>query len=325
MVISVLGFEQAGAPSANGSQKFFFDFMQSYPLPIEKSGTGPKANIYGPPWRWWGDLRIGSFPQQVTAPVSQFAAQFGSQWAALPVNKLAQSGDFRIGLERRIAAFGSYFLRAPGALYERTSLGLLFYFGAQGQLSSPAATAQMFNLPTPGTQQRTAFDRAFPPSRYPDLTLTGVSYIGFVPPNRGFAYQQYGAGFRLTTRFLNAAGRMLSAPALISASFGQNEAVTGGARRGIVGTFEAFYPLPLGLGSSEIGAIYLFGRMSLALRRPITVDAPLALTPAPGIAVTNPNVAVIAMPAARDLYTIGVGIDAVEILKGLFNFGKPAT
>jgi len=322
IAISILGFEQSGAVSTSSSQKFFFDFFQSYPLPLESARNGPKADIYGPPWRWWSDLRIASYPQQVTAPVSQFSSQFALQGANLPVNKLAQSGEFRLGLERRIVGFQSYFLRGPGTLYERTSLGAFFYFGAQGGLSSPVQTAEVFNMPTPGTPQRAAFDRAFPVSSYPDLALPATAYAGFIPPSRDGAYRQCGAGFRLTTHFFNANGRMLQAPAMISASFGQNELVTAGKRRGVAGTFEGFYPLPLGLKSKEIGTIYLFGRTSLALDGFARRQTQLALIPAPAIPIIDPSVPVIALPGSRDTYTIGVGIDAVEVLKGLFNLSK---
>jgi hypothetical protein len=317
--ISVVGFEKAGATSADSDPKFFFDFFQSYPLPIERSTWGPKANIYGPPWRWWGDVRIASYPQQVSVPVSQFAGQFAQQLGNLPVNQLVQYGEFRSGLERRIAGFSQYFLPEQGAAYERTSLGAFFYFGGQASLSNPAKIAQVFDIPDPGTPQRAAFDRAFPVSRYPDLGLPATTYIGLTPPDREHAFWQYGAGFRLTTRFFDKDKGVLPAPAMISAAFGQNELITGGRRRGIVGDFEGFYPLPLAAGT----IMYLFGRANLRLGGASPLETPLALAPAMSggkpVQITDPSVAVIAFPSNRDTYAVGVGMDLVQVTKTWMN------
>jgi hypothetical protein len=65
--LAVIGLEQSGAASADSSQKFFFDLFQSYPLPIKTSKAG------GSSWRWWANVRIASYPQQVTAGVGQFS------------------------------------------------------------------------------------------------------------------------------------------------------------------------------------------------------------------------------------------------------------
>jgi hypothetical protein len=241
------------------------------------------------------------------------------QWASLPVNALAQSGEFRVGLERRVAGFASPFTSAQGSLYERTSLGAFVYFGAQASLSSPAVVAQVFTIPAPGTAQRAAFDQAFPVSQYPQLTQ--ASYIGFVPPSRDRAFQEYAAGFRLTTRFFYPSGAILPAPAMLSASFGQNQMITAGERRGIVGAFEAFYPLPLAIKSKEIGAIYVFGRATLRLGGSARLAKPPALAPA-AVPVTDPAVAAIALPSDRDTYSIGVGIDAVQLMKRLVSVGR---
>ena len=218
--MSVVGFEQASAASAGGTQDFFFDFYQSYPLPVKRLAEAPKASAKGPLWRWWGDVRIASLPQAVSTPVSQFVGTFVQQVASIPVNQLARSGEFRTGLELRTGGFETHFVRTSGAAYERTSLGAFFYFGTQGALDGSTGK------------------RAFP---------------------------EYSGGFRLSTRFIDTKGRPLRAPAMIAASFGQNELTSNGKRRGIVGTFEGFYPLPVGSKSAGFGTLYLFGRASLLL------------------------------------------------------------
>ncbi|MBV8847132.1 MAG: hypothetical protein JO307_30350 [Bryobacterales bacterium] len=245
LVMSVVGFEQASSVSAPGAQSFFFDFFQSYPIPLGRASSASATDVYGPAWRWWGDVRIASFPQQASMTVAQLAGTFTQQVATLPVSQLAHSGEFRTGLERRIGAFEQPFARMSGPTYERTSLGAFFYFGAEAALVAPAG-------------------------------------------NRPF--EQYGAGFRLYTRLINSKGQTLHAPAMIAASFGQNELVTGGMRRGVVGTFEGFYPLPLGVKSKELGTLYLFGRAAVRLGSPAN---------------------------NRDVYAIGVGVDAVGVIRDL--------
>ncbi len=294
--MSVVGLEQAGGSSAAGAQKLFIDVFHSYPLPLQL--------------RWWGDIRIASYPQQVNTTLGQAAADLISQFNKTPVNQLAQFGEFRTGLERRVTSSAS----------QKTSLGLIAYFGSLGSLTSPTQTAQVFQMPPDGTPQSAAFNAAFPVSKYPMLGLPATQYVAFTPPARDRFYLQYGAGFRLTARSSDSNGNTLPGVAMISASFGQNEFVTGGLLRGMVGTFEAFYPLPLGSGTKVSGVFYLFGRTSLRLGGAGSPSTPLALMPAPQVPVTNPNVAVIALPSNRDLYTIGIGIDAVQLFS---NFRAP--
>ncbi len=116
---------------------------------------------------------------------------------------------------------------------------------------------------------------------------------------------------------------------MLAVSFGQNELVTGGIRQGVVGTFEGFYPLAIP-GTQTVGVLYLFGRADLRLGGPTALTTPIALTPATmtsngttvPVPVTNPNVAIIALPSNRDRYSIGIGIDAVQIFQGLLSKTK---
>ena len=287
--MSVVGLEQAGGSSATSDQKLFIDIFHSDPLPLQL--------------RWWGNVRIASYPEQITTTVGQAAADLINQFNKTPVNQLAQFGEFRTGLERRLSSSAS----------QRTSLGFIAYFGSLGSLTSPAQTAQVFQKPPDGTAQQAAFDAVFPVSKYPMLGLPSTQYIALTAPARDHFFLQYGAGFRLTARSFDSTGSALPGVAMISASFGQNEFVTGGMLRGIVGTFEGFYPLPLGSSTKVSAVFYLFGRTSLQLGRAGSPSTPLALTPAPGVPVTNPNVAIIALPSNRDLYTIGIGIDALQL------------
>ena len=321
IVMSVIGFEQAGGASAKGDQKFFFDIFDSRPLPGLK---GKADDIFGPPWRWWGSVRIASYPQQITTPVSQFASGFATQVGNLPVNQLAAFGEFRAGIEKRIASFRQLFLAVPATTSERTSLGVVAYFGGLADLNPPEQRVAVLEIPPPATPQRFAFDTVFPSKQYPILSVSGTKYIGLTTPDHNSFYWQYAAGFRLTTRYFDPDGTLLSAPAMFSATFGQNELVTGGHRRGIVGTFEGFYPLPLGPRGKNASLFYLFGRADLRLGR-ANVGRATAVPLAPAldaatnspVSATNPGVAVIAIPSNRDLYSIGVGIDAVQVINAI--------
>ncbi len=306
---SVVGIEQAGGSSANGDQKLFLDVFHSYALPFGKSGAQTE-----PGWRWWANIRIASYPQQIGTTVGQLATGFANQLNRTPVNQLAQFGEFRTGVERRVADFQGTLVPSPAQASEKTSLGFFVYFGSLGSLSSPAATAQVFQAPPDGTPQSAAFQTAFPAAKYPALGLPTTQYIAFTTPARDRFFRQYGAGFRLTTRFFDSSGAALPGTATLSVSFGQNEFVTGGMLRGIVGTFEAFYPIPLGSRTKGAAVFYLFGRTDLRLGGPAAFSTPLALIPAPLVPATNPNVAIIALPSNRDVYTIGIGIDAVQLI-----------
>ncbi|MGH9558584.1 MAG: hypothetical protein ACRD30_05040 [Bryobacteraceae bacterium] len=295
---SIIGLEQAGASSAQGSQKLFADLFRS-------------AAIYGQGLRWWSDVRIASFPEQIAAPVSRFNP--ASLAANLPVNQLAQFGEFRTGIEQRIAQSRAGLPR-PGVRQERNTLGFFAGFGAIGALGSPANFAQIFNLPPEGTPQAAAFHSAFPNFQIP----SGTQYVAFAPPDHGRAFLEYAAGLRLTTHFIDAAKGTLAQTAMFSVAFGQNELITAGKRQGVVGTFEGFYPLPI-----PGGFVYLFGRSDVLLGRPSALRASLALSPAaPGVLPSDPNVAIIAWADHRDLYTIGLGIDAGQIIASIAGKSK---
>ncbi|MBV8846933.1 MAG: hypothetical protein JO307_29340 [Bryobacterales bacterium] len=315
IAVAIVGFEQAGGTSAKSDQKFFFDIFDSRPLPFGKNDP-----VYGPAWRWWASVRIASYPQQVTSPVGQF--DLGAGVAAVPVNQLAGFGEFRAGLEKRVSSFKQYFLPVPGGSSERTSLGMVAYFGGLANLNAPGERVNVYNLPDPQTPQGQAFANALPASKYPILSAPNVKYIGLTAPDHQRFYWQYAAGFRLTTRFFDRDGTMMAAPAMFAATFGQNELVTGGQRRGVVGTFEGFYPLPMGPRGKNANLIYLFGRADLRLGGPSIGGTPLILDPAldankNAISSSNPNVAIIAVPSNRDLYSIGVGMDAIGLVNSI--------
>jgi hypothetical protein len=321
IVIPVIGFEQAGASSANSSQKFFFNFFISRALPLRNSGYDGRdeaGKVFGPKLRWWGDVRIASYPQQITSGVGVFATGFATQVAQLQVNKLAQAGEFKTGIDYRLSSFPRFFPSVGATSKERTQLSFVAGFGAISPLN-PTESLEIFKTPPVGSAQRSAFLAKFPSS-------TNFLYTGFVTSDRDRFYWQYGAGVRLTTLFFDDLGLQGASPAMITYSLGQNQLVSGGLSRGVVQRLEAFFPLPLGDRFKD-NSLYLFGRVEMRLAPPHQIT-PFILEPAdPNVTGFNPQVNIVAMRSNRDIYTIGVGVDAVKLIKtvtGQSNKNLPA-
>lgn len=353
IIIPVIGFEQAGASSAQSSQKFFFNFFISRPLPIwgnkgyevltqeqrvtlakseaqRKCGNNQHcidklidkakedtecdreklcaARVFGPKLRLWGDVRIASYPQQITSGVGEFATGFATQVAQIKVNQLAQAGEFNTGLDYRISSFPKIFPTIGDNSDERVMLSGIASFGAISPFN-PLDVLQIFVNPDPASAQGPAFYAKFPSSK-------GFQFTGFTTPDRDRFYWEYGAGVRLTTLYFDHAGNQGLSPAMVSYTLGQNQLVSGGHSSGWVQKAEAFFPLPLGERFAKtITTLYLFGRVDMRLSRPHQTT-PFVLQPAdPSITGFNPQVNIIGNASNRDLYTIGVGVDAVKLVK----------
>ncbi len=313
---AILGFQQTGASAAAHTQSYFFDFYISRPFPIVRDPCESRDEIdqlYGPRARWWGNVRVSSYPQQVTAPVATFVADFPGQVKSLPVNKLAQSAEFVTGLEWRFMEFGH---ALDGNDRDERQLFALSVFGGGGATGAldPPETLQIFETPAKDSPQYPRFAAAFPDA-------ANSPYVGFIAPDRDRFYRQFSAGLRLTTMYVKKGLRgqpdepYLAAPALISVSLGRNEIVTRGRMEGVVGRFEAFYPLLLyGERSERAAIIYLFGTAMLRLGD-ATQTTPFVLRPAPQIQGFESEVAIVPLGSNRDTYLIGVGIDLAHLIR----------
>jgi hypothetical protein len=331
---AITGFEQAGASSANSDQEFFFDFFISRPLP---GINWSHANTFGPALRWWGDVRIASYPQQVNSTISQFATDFGNQVGNLKVNEVGRFGEFRAGIDLRVASLAKAF--PSNGDKQRSMLSIVAYYGALGAFHPPTGAAlfassstssliqnlvPVYKIPTGDTPQAKAFQNAYPASKYPALSSAGAQYVAFTFPDRNQFYRQYGAGLRLMTRFYDENGNLLPAPAMVTASFGQHELVSGGKLRGVVGNFEGFYPYRL---KTPALTVYLFGRANLRLAhavesQPIVLERAKNASGQQDVPISDPGVVIIAEPSRRDMYTIGVGMDFASLLGKWFNKGS---
>jgi hypothetical protein len=256
--------------------------------------------------RWWGNVRVASYPQQISTPVAEFASTFAATIGKLKVNELAQSAEFVTGLEFRLFETNSLFGRSEDTR-QRFALALFLGGGATGPLD-PKSTLSIFAVPSPSSPQYPSFVKNYPQA-------AGSTYVGFVSPDRDRFFRTYFGGFRLNTDYLSGRNRapLNSAPALVAIAVGQNEIVTGGKLSGLVGRIEAFYPLPIG-ERRLLSGIYLFGTAMLRLTGAKEVT-PFILQPAPGtVHGYDPNVAIISKSGTRDIYRIGVGIDLVSAI-----------
>ena len=230
MARAIIGFDQAGASSTESARHFFFDFFISRPLPGRPGDVarGSDSEIYGPKWRWWGNVRIASAPQATTTAVAAFAAKFATQVGNLKVNELAQSAEFLTGLDRRLFTFHNPLKGEVEDTRQRFVLGAFFGAGATGVFHPPQAELQLFSVPAADSPQAARFAALYP-------TPSNVKYVGFIPPDRDQFFRQYYAGVRLATYYLDLDGESLAIqPAMVSVAFGQNELVTEGELKGIV-------------------------------------------------------------------------------------------
>ncbi len=300
----LVGYQQAGASSAKFSQTYFLDFFTARALSSTHlwGSCNASGSCVSGRWSLWGDIRIASTPQQVTSGVSAFVANFVSQAQKVPVNQLAQSADFQSGLEFRLHTF----VRKPSdiVLGYRT-LGLITYFGARGSFEPPANQAQIFAVPAANSPQYASFAQQFPGA-------AGSKYVGFLPPTPERFYRSYGLGFRVTTFDKD---QPLAPPATYTFSAGQDESVTGGILRSVVGRFDVFYPLPIGGATGKYKFVYLFGTATLRFSRTAAIPA-LALQPA-SVQPSDANLALVTLRSTRDTYRIGAGIDLINLVQSI--------
>jgi hypothetical protein len=272
---AIFGIEQSGASSAASEAHPFLDFFFNAPL------TGRRLLA-------WGDIRLTTTPQQVTAFISS-TANVGTAITGNKVNDIATSFDFRFGPELQLN---------PGNQDHRVSL--IVGFGATSPLTAPEQTAQIFKVPTEKTNSQ--FANFF--VDYPEAV--GKTYIAFVRPERDRFLRQYYAGLRLKSY-----PRGDKFPSMLDVTFGQNSAVTGGKLRHFVLGIDGSYHLTFFDKS-----MYIFGSTNLKFGGDKMVRTPYVLEPADtSVKLTSPDLTITARQMNRDVFRIGFGIDLVELFK----------
>lgn len=353
LVRGTVGFDQVGAAGTDSSQKFSFDFFISRPIPLlfpNRNSNSNTSRIFGPRFRWWGDVRLSSFPQQVNTDILTFANNFAGNSGKVPVNQLVQTAEFVSGPEFRVSQFNV----PSGSLSDDSrQVFALTVFGGYGAIGpfSPGQNATVFQVPATTTQQYLALCQQFP-NQFPDPAAgvscgprtvtpaaTPAQFVAFVPQTSDRFFKKWMIGPRLYTFYTkaNADGELLhTAPATVDFGVGQSELVTSGKLSGgTVGYVSGFYPFPMGdrLDPKTV-VIYLFGEATMKMTSrqlkpepgvtiPTNPKNPIFLTPAidannTAIPITNPNVLAIIVPSNnRDTYRIGAGLDLVSVWKRL--------
>jgi hypothetical protein len=299
---AVVGFEQQGASGTDSNQNFIFDFFIT--RPVFKAGHV----------RWWGDVKVGAFPQQVNTELVTFGQQFAETFGQLKVNQLAQSAGFVTGPE---------FMLTPG-MTKKFQLSLIAGAGATGP-NSPSDNVNVFQVPDTASPQYATYTKQFGP------VPPGGKYVAFLPQSNGRFLRQWQAGLRLYSFYTGVKNGLGGLPATVEFSIGQNELVTSSRLSGLVGHVSAMHPFsfgPAGQPDKKV-ILYLFGEVTNAYARSIIKDAPAPLAPALDsssnpIPITNPGVYTVSVPSnRRDTYRIGVGIELVSVLNALWP-PKPA-
>jgi hypothetical protein len=322
---AIIGYQQAGSSSSSFTQNWFTDFYISRPvtLSFERVQDGMDSNgkkiyhVTDNHLRWWGNVRIASFPQDGNQTVAATATGLPAQVGALKLNQLAQGAEFLSGLEW-------VFHRTPTVRgfsensLQRFSFGVIAAFGATGFFTSPSNNVQVYQVPGASSPQLPAFQQA-----YGNVT---TPYVAFIQPDTQRFPKEYLTGLRLTTRYIDPSGMPLTtAPAMLAISLGQNQIITADRWTGVVGRFEAFYPLPFAnRGPGKVGAfssLYLFGTAQMRLGGHYKPTPSLVLGPAPTmtppINAFDSDVTLVTTPNARDEYRIGFGVDLVGLISQL--------
>lgn len=305
---AIAGFEQGGASGADGTQRFFLDFYVNRPVP----GLFRVTTKDGEPWfRWWGDVRIATAPRSIGSAIS--AASLASNATSLKFNQLAQSAEFLTGLDLRLGYICCALWGQSAVSCQRFLLSFTTAFGASGSLkaSPPPSSATVFDNPV-DSPIYASFIQAYPAAANP-----AYKYVSFLPPFPDRYAQEYFGGFRLTTRYADAQGNALrTASAMVSAMIGQSELITPGRLRGVASRIEAFYSLSTGK-PGVWSAVYLFATAQLRLGGAHGNGFPLTEVASPDPASDNTNTLYITDRTSRDDYSIGVGVDLIQVLNSV--------
>jgi hypothetical protein len=308
---AIVGFEQAGASSAESSQKPFLDFFFGAPV-------GRRARDVAPRVLLWGDARFASFPQQNgPSNLSGLTSGFLDAFTAAQPNKLIQSFDFLAGVDVRIIPLNDkgYFSLMPGTR-QRTSLSLIASFGAITPLSTSNDQAELFAaIPKKDGKTDPEFLKLFPGSE-------GKDNIAFVNPVRDRFFRQYYGGLRVKTFFYDKHNELINRfPAIIDFSVGHNEAVTGNLKD-LVFKLEGFYPFPF----KDASFFYLYGTALMKLGGKNQSDLPIFLKPpTDGATLSDPGTLIVPVDSnpflrsTRDSYRLGVGVNIIELINKLRN------
>jgi putative Ig domain-containing protein len=299
---AVVGYQQAGAASADFEQNYFFDLFVSQSLPFLQ-----KINPdFGERWRAWGAIRAISAPQSGDVTIGGLANGLVTNISNLKANEAARVFDYLGGLEVRMPGFSNSSLLPSFDRDTKQKFSLSFI--ASGGFITPTSPTQTVNTFKISDQFRTEYEKTVGGAE-----LRGKDYVAFVQSDRDRFFRQYYAGIRMQTFYFNRHNVPLQRfPAQLDLQFGVNEYVTAGRVRGGVIRLDGYFPLPY----ENLKFINLFGTWMI---RPVRskVTNTLILEPVNDNEQIrfDPQTAILPVSQFnRDYYRIGVGIDFVSFM-----------
>ncbi len=323
----IAGYEQSGANSANSVGRLYIDVYYAHELRRASSPDNKPAA-----WQLFGNVDIGSSAQNLTSTVGDYVAGISGTASSIKINQVASAAEFLTGLEynalrtrtRRLAIFGEY--GALGAL-QTGELNNTYAF--------PAQDTQAYNLLVDAEQMAPGYNPAQSIATTCSFSssslITGVAnncmFVEFSQPQPYFDQEAY-VGIRAVS-FLPGSVFAGAAPAILSAGAGANHAVNLNMDFNSL-RFDGLVPFAVpstGGAQSKTPVLYLFGYASLAIDHSHFPNSSnfINLNPVSSVIANNKlqtpssgNTYVIySQRTPQEFYSIGVGLDLVEIWSAL--------
>jgi hypothetical protein len=314
---ATIGFEQIGASGIQSAQKLAFDWFATRPITRRSEMANDATGHYlGPRLRWWGEVRVASYPQAATAGLAAFATDFVTTAGKTPVNKLVQSAEFNAGLEMRILGSPTALRGVEPSIRHRTALMVFTGGGAVGPFAPETEELAVFRVPAAtAVKQREAFTADFQ-----NVTSEFVAFRAKLPDR---FLTNYTTGLRLYSHFAESGGTnepLATPPAMVSASYGWNRLIS--ANKPAM-HFSAYFPFALGDRTDATSPIiYLFGDVWMtgngAEYRATEYQLVAAKDGEKAILASDPRVTIVSLrESPRDTYRIGVSVDLLKVWKRL--------
>jgi hypothetical protein len=333
----IAGFIQSGYSAEVTNTNFF---LSAY-LRSQYWGFNSKNSNSAVGGALWGRIRLLSAPAPSTVNLVSVITDPSGTLTQSSFSSVGQVVDYVFGPELRL--FQTDF---PNKQAARASI--FADIGATTPLASNSVTLT-YNAPAPNTTECAELIRRYPPNAkqgtiglYPGpadpttglqstcvinpVTKLPYSYVAFTNQDRSNFLGKYGAGFRFTHVFPAKSQGGYPYAGYLDAGFGQDETITGGRWHGAVFKLEGQYPFAYG----PMSFIYFFGSASLRLSGNQNYPALILTSPSGSNTpiVPSANVTVLSLQQPnRDFYTIGVGLNLLDIFTKLKNgpsTGTPA-
>lgn len=254
----------------------------------------------------WGYARVGSIgdPKSIVQS-SQIATQFVSQLNGTP-SQVVQSFEMNAGM------FIQWNLHPDIDMFDRVAIDAIVGGGALTPVSPGQAQPAYFEA-TPAVEEaykKPPYDAVFTScgtATNPDGSYQNC-YLQLYNQDRSRFFRTYEGGVRLKAYLKPDIKQASAFPAMFDVTFGQNEYVTGGKFTGAV--------MHLG-GSAPVLAtgLYIFGSMDVGIHNRSDSTGPILIPANPAISTTTVVVPVAVAPYNRDRYSIGFGIDVLQLIR----------